>query len=117
MGWAISGPGIPSGDTVASVQSATSFTLTTAAGAAAGTGTVSLTNPNASTDTIIPIIPQVGSGTRSFFLGSLSPTLSNPGTCSVVAEENDPTAVGQTRPPRRTPSSPSRRAVSTSSRA
>ncbi len=95
IGGAITGPGIPSGDTVATVTSATSFTLTTAAGTGAGAGTADATNPNASADAIIPIIPQVGSGTRSFFLGQLSPALTNPGTCSVVAEENDPTALAQ----------------------
>ena len=46
-----------------------------------------------SSDTIIPIIPQVGSGTRSYFLSQIS--LAAPGSCAVVAEENDPTALGQ----------------------
>lgn len=46
----------------------------------------------ASTDTIIPIIPQVGSGTRSSFLGAIgNPTL---GGCVKTAEENDPLAIG-----------------------
>jgi ABC-type phosphate transport system substrate-binding protein len=45
-----------------------------------------------STDTIIPIIPQVGSGTRSSFLSAIgNPTL---GSCVKVGEENDPTAIG-----------------------
>ena len=45
-----------------------------------------------STDTIIPIIPQVGSGTRSSFLAAIgNPTL---GSCVKTGEENDPTAVG-----------------------
>lgn len=44
-----------------------------------------------STDTIIPIIPQVGSGTRSTFLSAIgSPTL---GSCVKTGEENDPTAI------------------------
>ena len=44
-----------------------------------------------STDPIIPIIPQVGSGTRSFFLGQIgNPTV---GPCVVTGEENDPTAL------------------------
>jgi ABC-type phosphate transport system substrate-binding protein len=42
-------------------------------------------------DTIIPIIPQVGSGTRSTFLADIG--LSAPGTCVKVGEENDPTAI------------------------
>ncbi|MGP8182144.1 MAG: substrate-binding domain-containing protein [Acidimicrobiales bacterium] len=46
-----------------------------------------------SADAIIPIIPQVGSGTRSYFLGQIG--LGAPGTCAVVAEENDPTALAQ----------------------
>jgi hypothetical protein len=56
-------------------------------------------NAAGSSDTIIPIIPQVGSGTRSFFLGQLG--LTAPGTCAAqfTAEENDPTAIAQqTRP-------------------
>jgi ABC-type phosphate transport system substrate-binding protein len=44
-----------------------------------------------SSDTIIPIIPQVGSGTRSTFLADINnPTL---GSCVVTGEENDPTAI------------------------
>jgi ABC-type phosphate transport system substrate-binding protein len=47
-----------------------------------------------STDPIIAIIPQVGSGTRSTFLQDigLSSTFT-PGACVVVGEENDPTAI------------------------
>jgi ABC-type phosphate transport system substrate-binding protein len=50
-----------------------------------------------STDTIIPIIPQVGSGTRSSFLSAIgNPTL---GPCVKTGEENDPTAIAaQTNP-------------------
>ncbi len=93
-GWPVSGPGIPAGDTIANVvPAANSFTLTTAAGSGAGAGTVSLTNPSASSDQIIPIIPQIGAGVRTTFLSLLSPALSNPGTCAQVAETNDPTAI------------------------
>ncbi len=95
IGGAVTGPGIPSGDTIAGVTSATSFSLTTAAGSGAGAGTANATNPNASSNTIIPLIPPVGSGIRTTFLGQLSPTLTNPGTCAVVAEQNDPTALAQ----------------------
>lgn len=42
-------------------------------------------------DTIIPIIPQVGSGTRSTFLADIG--LTTPGSCVVTGEENDPTAI------------------------
>jgi ABC-type phosphate transport system substrate-binding protein len=42
-------------------------------------------------DTIIPIIPQVGSGTRTTFLADIG--LSNLGSCVVTGEENDPTAI------------------------
>ena len=58
-----------------------------------GTENVGLVNPSANADAIIPLIPQVGSGTRSFFLGLLVPALSAPGTCAQVSEENDPTAI------------------------
>jgi hypothetical protein len=93
-GWAVQGTGITPGTTVVSVTG-TSMILSAAATASSGGGgeNVGLVNPTASSDTIIPIIPQVGSGTRSFFLGQLVPTLSNPGTCAFVGEENDPTAV------------------------
>jgi ABC-type phosphate transport system substrate-binding protein len=46
-----------------------------------------------STDTIIPIIPQVGSGTRSTFLADIGLTNAGLGSCVVVGEENDPTAI------------------------
>jgi ABC-type phosphate transport system substrate-binding protein len=46
---------------------------------------------NASTDNIVPIVPQLGSGTRSSFLAAIgNPSL---GTCVVTSEENDPTAI------------------------
>ncbi|MGC9962888.1 MAG: hypothetical protein ABSE47_13435 [Acidimicrobiales bacterium] len=90
-GWVVQGTGIPTGDTVASVGT-NSITLSVAA-TGSGSGNVGLVNPAASTNAIIPLIPQVGSGTRSFFLGQLVPTLSAPGTCAQVSEENDPTAI------------------------
>lgn len=52
-----------------------------------------------SSDAIIPIIPQAGSGTRSFFLGQIGLTEATLGSCAQVGEENDPTALGdQTNP-------------------
>jgi hypothetical protein len=42
-------------------------------------------------DTIIPLVPQTGSGTRSTFLGDLG--ITNPGPCVQTVEENDPTAL------------------------
>ena len=59
---------------------------------------VGSTGPNASDD-IIPIIPQLGSGTRSVFLQYLGLTNSTLGSCVVTGEENDPTAIAaQTSP-------------------
>jgi hypothetical protein len=52
-----------------------------------------------STDTIIPIIPQVGSGTRKTFLQDIGDTALTVGTCTVVGEENDPTAIAQQTSP------------------
>jgi ABC-type phosphate transport system substrate-binding protein len=50
-----------------------------------------------SATTIIPILPQIGSGTRKAFLAAISVT--TPGSCVVNAEENDPTAIAaQVRP-------------------
>ena len=50
-----------------------------------------------SSSTIIPILPQIGSGTRSSFLSAIgSPTL---GSCVQTAEENDPFGIAnQARP-------------------
>jgi ABC-type phosphate transport system substrate-binding protein len=42
-------------------------------------------------DTIIPIIPQIGSGTRTTFLADIG--LTTVGSCVVTGEENDPTAI------------------------
>lgn len=94
IGGVVTGPGIPTGDTVAAspAPTATSFTLTTPVGTG-GTGQVTVTNPGASTDAIIPVIPQSGSGTRTFFLSQLSPANPTVGTCAVVSEENDPEAI------------------------
>jgi ABC-type phosphate transport system substrate-binding protein len=44
-----------------------------------------------STDTIIPIIPPVGAGTRTVFLADIG--LTNVGSCVVVGEQNDPSAI------------------------
>jgi len=52
-----------------------------------------------STDTIIPIIPQVGSGTRKYFLQQIGDSALTVGTCTVVGEENDPTALANTTSP------------------
>ena len=49
-----------------------------------------------SPDAIVPLIPQVGSGTRKYFLQTIQGTTgtpANPGTCAVTVEENDPTAI------------------------
>ena len=82
---------IPTGDTVASVGT-NSLTLTTVA-ATSGTVNLGLVNPAASTDPIIPLIPQVGTGTRTTFLKDLNPALSSSGTCAEISEQNDPTAI------------------------
>ena len=51
------------------------------------------------TGTIIPLVPQVGSGTRSYFLGQIGLTDTTLGTCVQTVEENDPEAVGATASP------------------
>jgi hypothetical protein len=52
-----------------------------------------------SSDTIIPIIPQVGSGTRSSFESAIGITDADLGSCVKTGEENDPTAIAaQTNP-------------------
>lgn len=43
--------------------------------------------------TVIPILPQVGSGTRSSFIAAIGLTESTLGACTVSAEENDPEAI------------------------
>src|SRR5262249_11746840 len=51
----------------------------------------------ASSATIKPLIPQVGSGTRSSFLGAIgNPTL---GGCVTAVEENDPEAIDASSSP------------------
>jgi hypothetical protein len=54
-------------------------------------------NSGGSTDTIHPLIPQSGSGTRNFFLADLQAanggTAVNPGTCVRTVEEHDPTGI------------------------
>jgi hypothetical protein len=57
------------------------------------------TGPNSS-DPVIPIIPQVGSGTRKYFLQQIGDAALTVGACPVVGEENDPTALAQTSNPR-----------------
>jgi hypothetical protein len=86
-----SGSPIANPDDVVSVGSGT-LTLATAA-AATATVNIGLVNPSASADQIIPIISPAGTGTRQYFLSQLNPALTNPGSCSVVAEESDPTAI------------------------
>jgi ABC-type phosphate transport system substrate-binding protein len=48
-------------------------------------------NSAGSGNTIIPLVPQTGSGTRSTFLADISVT--TPGSCVQTVEENDPTAI------------------------
>lgn len=92
IGWTVEGTGIPSGTTVTGVTTGGSPSITlSAAATSSNTENVGLVNPDASSDTIVPIIPQVGSGTRSFFLSQIG--LSSAGTCTSVGEENDPTAI------------------------
>jgi ABC-type phosphate transport system substrate-binding protein len=63
------------------------YTCTATTWAAVGS-----TGPNAS-HTIIPIIPQAGSGTRSSFESAIGVTDATLGACVKVGEENDPTAI------------------------
>ena len=46
-----------------------------------------------SSGTILPLIPQLGSGTRSYFLAQIGVTEAQLGSCVVAAEENDPEAI------------------------
>jgi ABC-type phosphate transport system substrate-binding protein len=46
-----------------------------------------------STDTIQPVIPQAGSGTRTFFEQSIGITDSQLGACVITGQEHDPTPV------------------------
>jgi len=47
--------------------------------------------------TIVPLLPQVGSGTRSSFLSAIG--LASPGSCVANVEENDPEAIDQSSSP------------------
>lgn len=49
--------------------------------------------------TIKPLIPQLGSGTRSYFLGQIGLTDSTLGTCVNAVEENDPEAIDSSGDP------------------
>jgi ABC-type phosphate transport system substrate-binding protein len=50
--------------------------------------------------TIVPLIPQVGSGTRSYFLGAIGVTEATLGTgCVKTVEENDPEAIDASSSP------------------
>jgi hypothetical protein len=99
VGGTVTGTDVPAGATVATVGTHT-FTITGTAPTTGGTETVTVTNPSASADVIQPIIPQVGSGTRSYFIAHLSPAITEPVPgCATVSEENDPTAIAsQTHP-------------------
>ncbi len=50
-------------------------------------------NSGGSANTIIPVIPQSGSGTRNFFEADLGITDTNLGTCVETSEEHDPTGI------------------------
>jgi hypothetical protein len=76
---------------------------TTGTNAYGGTGCVTWNEVGGtSTDAIIPLIPPSGSAIRTTFLEKIQNVTSspaNPGTCAVVAEQNDPTAIAnQTKP-------------------
>jgi ABC-type phosphate transport system substrate-binding protein len=50
-------------------------------------------------NTIKPLIPQLGSGTRSYFLGQIGLTESTLGSCVTAVEENDPEAIDSSGDP------------------
>ena len=52
---------------------------------------------SATGNTILPLLPQVGSGTRKTFLGAISVT--TPGSCVQNVEENDPLAIQDSSSP------------------
>jgi hypothetical protein len=90
------GTNAPSGLSLQQLLEMYECTVPAANGAPAGTWKA-LDSADTSTDTIIPEIPQAGSGTRSTFLselatvnGGTTPTL---GTCVQTVEENDPTGI------------------------
>ncbi len=49
--------------------------------------------------TIVPLMPQIGSGTRSFFEGQIGVTDSTLGSCVQNVEENDPEAIDASSSP------------------
>jgi ABC-type phosphate transport system substrate-binding protein len=49
--------------------------------------------------TIVPLMPQIGSGTRSFFEGQIGITDSTVGSCVQNVEENDPEAIDASSSP------------------
>jgi ABC-type phosphate transport system substrate-binding protein len=65
------------------------YTCTVTSWSSVGTGT----------GTIIPLMPQIGSGTRSYFEGQIGVTDSTLGSCVQNVEENDPEAIGATSSP------------------
>jgi hypothetical protein len=76
---------------------------TTGTNAYGGTGCVTWNEVGgASADVVIPLIPPSGSGIRTTFLEKIQGVTSNPanpGTCVLVAEQNDPTAIAaQSKP-------------------
>lgn len=96
----VDGTGITAGTTVTGISGRVVSLSAATTGSSTGE-TVMFANSQASADMIIPIIPQVGSGTRSYFEGQLNPTLSDNtlGNCTIVGEENDPTAIRQASHP------------------
>ena len=51
------------------------------------------------TGTIVPLMPQIGSGTRSYFEGQIGVTDSTLGSCVQNVEENDPEAIDASSSP------------------
>ena len=64
--------------------------------AATDWATISATN---TAGTIVPLLPQLGSGTRSFFVGQIGLTEATLGTCVKNVEENDPEAIDSSGSP------------------
>jgi len=64
--------------------------------------TCTVTNWNqvgSGTGTIVPLMPQIGSGTRSYFEGQIGVTDSTLGSCVQNVEENDPEAIDASSSP------------------
>lgn len=81
--------------TVASVPSTTTFTFAKTAANIVSVADSGSFIQTGSSDTIEPLIPQAGSGTRSYFVDTVAKggiAVSTVGTCAIVSEENDPTA-------------------------